>query len=413
MSGRAILIVGGAFLLRAATESAALPRPAGIILGVAYAAAWIVVAELAGRRGQRLAAVFHAAVAAAIAYPIVWEATTRFDVLSASAASLLLIALSVALIVVAHRNGLQWPAWLAAAGATIDALLLSVSTKDVIPFLIALSVVGVVALMLSMTYVGWLLAIESDLFAIVLMVLTFANEPATNRPIVALIIFVLVWTVTASRAGAQVAAASLIGVAAVSAALLTPFATAVLWGVAAVVAAEIARRTGSLAFALQSVAWGILAATRGGLFTFAASMLVDHDAARDVPIAALVVTALCVVALLRLESFRLPLLAIATCGIVAAMLCSLRSAGNTAIVRTIVLAATAIALAAIGRRWRMREAAQLGAVLLVLTGIQIIAQELRAGAGAAFAALAVYGTAMLAMARLRRAPGAVAESPHG
>jgi hypothetical protein len=72
-------------------------------------------------------------------------------------------------------------------------------------------------------------------------------------------------------------------------------------------------------------------------------------------------------------------------------------------VRTIILAAAAVALASIGRVWRMPEASQLAVATLVLTGAQVIAQELRTGTAAImFIALAVYGSAMLAIARLRR-----------
>src|ERR1051326_3551904 len=67
LAGKSILILGGAFLLRAATESATLPKAAGVTLGLSYAAAWIVVAVFAARAGRRTASVFGAAAASAIA----------------------------------------------------------------------------------------------------------------------------------------------------------------------------------------------------------------------------------------------------------------------------------------------------------------------------------------------------------
>jgi hypothetical protein len=415
LAGKSILILGGAFLLRAATESTALPRQAGIALGLLYAAAWIVAAARAARAGRRPAAIFHAAVAAIVAYPIVWEATTRFGVLSAVAGALLLAALSVSLLVVAHLHSLQSLAWIAAAGATMDALLLAFATKELFPFLLELTLVGVVALILSMSYVGWLLAVESDLFALVLILLTVVDPSKDSRfaAVTALMLFVLLWTTMISRCSEQVAAASLIGIAGSSALVLPPSATAILWGCAAVVAAEIGRRERSPAFALQSVAWGILASIMGGLFSFAAAALVESTevAVGSIPVPALIVTALCLAAFLRIDFARLPLLAVATCGLAAVMIHAALAplggepAATHALVRTVILAATAVVLALIGRRWNLREASQLAAALLVLTGVKLVAQELRTGSAAIlFIAFAVYGSAMLAIARLRRAP---------
>jgi len=413
LAGKSILALGGAFLLRAATESTALPPQAGVALGLLYAMAWIVAAVLAARARRRPAAVFHSAVAAAVAYPIIWEATTHFHVLSAVTAALLLVAFSIALIVFAHHHALQLLAWIAAAGATVDALLLAYATKELIPFVLELTIVAVVALVLSMSHVGWLLAIESDLFALVLVVVTLLDPSKESRPAVvsSLMVFVLAWMAATSRATAQVAAASLIGIAAGSALVLSPSATTILWGCAAVVSAEIARRVRSRAFALQSVTWGILAAIEGGLFSFAAAVLVGHDEPVAIPVPALIAAALCLVAFVRLDFARVPLLAIATCGLAAVMIHAAalvigsEAAGLHALVRTIVLAATAVALASIGRTWNTREASQLAAALLVMTGVKLVAQELRAGTAAIiFIALAVYGSAMLAIARLRRAP---------
>jgi hypothetical protein len=413
LAGKAILILGGAFLLRAATETAALPPQTGIALGLLYAMAWIVAAYLAARAGRRPAAVFHSAVAAMVAYPIVWEATTRFGVLSARTAALLLVCFSLALILVAHLHGLQFPAWIAATGATLDALLLAYATRDLIPFVLEMMLIGVVALIFSMSYVGWMLAIESDLFAVFLTVVTLFDQSRDSRSIVvaSLLVFAVGWMTVISKASVQVAAASLIGIAAASFLVLSPSATTLLCGFSAVVAAEIARRLRSSAFAVQSVTWGILAATGGGLFLFTAAILVEHQEPVALPVPALIAAALCLVAFMRLDFVRLPMLAIATCGGAAIVLHAASTAmgggseGTHALVRTIVLAATAVALAAIGRMWNTPEATQLAVALLVLTGLQIVAQELRAGTAAnIFMALAVYGGAMLAMARLRKAP---------
>lgn len=420
LAGKSILILGGAFLLRAATESTALPRQIGIVIGLLYAMAWIVAAALAARAGRRSAAVFHAAVAAIIAYPIVWEATVHFHVLSAVTAALLLVGFSVALIVVSRLGGkssgntrpLQLPAWIAVAGATLDAMLLAYATKELIPFALELTIVGVAAVILSMSYVGWLLAIESDLFAIALIIATLLDQSKDSRsPVVAaLLVFAIGWMTVTSRASVQVAVASVIGIAGASALVLSPSAMTILWGCAAVLAAEIARHTSWRVFALQSAAWGMFAAIGGGLFSFAAVVIFGEDGKAVIPVPALIAASLCLVVFARLDVARLPMLAIVTCAAAAlaihAATTTISGGANThAIVRTIILAAAAVAMASIGRMWKLPEASQLAVGTLALTGVQVIAQELRAGTAAImFIALVVYGSAMVAIARLRRVP---------
>ncbi|MEO8033404.1 MAG: hypothetical protein ABI837_03155 [Acidobacteriota bacterium] len=440
LTGKAILVLGGAFLLRAATESTAVPLPVGIAAGLLYAAVWIIAAAMAARAGRRTAAVFHCVASSAVAYPILWEATTHFHVLTATTGSILLAGFSVAFMFVGHRYDLQLPGWIAAAGATLDALFLAYVTGHPIPFLLELTVVGIVAFVLSkspalayggeavaaeagpidsvgqdragMGYVGWLLAIESDLFAVFMVLATlFAQSKEKHSVVVvALLLFAIGWMTVVSRTVVQVAIASFIGIAGASAIALSPSATTILWGCAAVVAAEIARRSGNVAFAIQSVTWGILAAIAGRLLLFAAETMMERDQPEAISMTALIAAALCFVAFLRLDFARVPLLAVVTVGAAGAIIQAVISvvgagAGAHALVRTIVLAGSAVALATIGRIWRVNEASQLAAVLLVITGVQVIAQELRAGTAAImFFALAVYGGAMLAIARLRKAP---------
>ncbi len=415
LAGKSILILGGAFLLRAATESTALPPQIGIALGLLYAAVWIAAAAFAARSGQRTAAVFHCVVAGVVAYPVLWEATTHFHVLSAVTGALLLAGFTLSLLFVAHVHELTLPAWIAVVGATLDALLLAYATKELIPFLFVLTFIGVVALMRSNGYVAWLLAVESSLFAILVIIATLLDPSRDSRApaVVALLLFAIAWMTVTSRASVQASIASLIGIAGASALVLSSAETTILWGFAAVVAAEIARSTSLRVFALQSATWGVLAAIGGGLFSFAAAVLVGNDITIVTPAPALIAAALCLVAFARLDFARLPLLAVATLGAAAVTIHAVASAihggpGTQALVRTAVLSATAVALASIGRKWSMPDASQLAVATLALTGVKVIAQELRTGtATIMFIALAIYGGAMLAIARLRSAPASL------
>src|SRR4051812_11109920 len=139
LTGKSLIILGGAFLLRAATQSMSFPRAAGVCAGLLYAAAWIVAASRAARDGRRMAATVHAAVAAIIAYPIVWEATTRFAAMPAIVAAFVITLFTIAMFFVAHRDALPIAAAIGAAGATLDALLLAYATQNVTAFVFVLT----------------------------------------------------------------------------------------------------------------------------------------------------------------------------------------------------------------------------------------------------------------------------------
>jgi hypothetical protein len=84
-AGRTLLVLGGGYLLRALTESGALPPLAGVTLGLTYALLWLLAADRAGAKARTLSAAFHGAAAVLLAFPLLWEATSRFRLLSPAA----------------------------------------------------------------------------------------------------------------------------------------------------------------------------------------------------------------------------------------------------------------------------------------------------------------------------------------
>ncbi|MHC4943481.1 MAG: DUF2339 domain-containing protein [Planctomycetota bacterium] len=85
--GRTFLVLAGAFLLRDFTGSGVLPQSEGVALGFAYAIVWIVFAYHAGGKKKILSATFHGISSVLIAYPLLWEATVKLEVLSPDAAT--------------------------------------------------------------------------------------------------------------------------------------------------------------------------------------------------------------------------------------------------------------------------------------------------------------------------------------
>ena len=89
--GRAILGIGGAYLLRAAAESGVVPGWAGAAAALIYAALWLNAAART-RPGREMAGIVYAATAALILSPMLWETTVRFRILPAAVTAGLLIA---------------------------------------------------------------------------------------------------------------------------------------------------------------------------------------------------------------------------------------------------------------------------------------------------------------------------------
>ncbi len=118
--GRTFLVVGGAYFLRALTESGRIPLMAGVIAGLAYASVWLTAAARSVP-AKRLSAEFHGVAALLVALPVIWEGTVRFAMLSAPVASVALGAVASAALAIAARRRLKALAHVAAFGTVVTA----------------------------------------------------------------------------------------------------------------------------------------------------------------------------------------------------------------------------------------------------------------------------------------------------
>ena len=78
--GRAVLGIAGAYVLRAAAESGAIPSWMAVTLALVYAAGWLTWAAWP-RTQTQLARASYAITAALILAPMLWEVTVRFRIL--------------------------------------------------------------------------------------------------------------------------------------------------------------------------------------------------------------------------------------------------------------------------------------------------------------------------------------------
>jgi hypothetical protein len=198
LAGTSILILAGAYVLRALTESGVIPKLGGVFAGVAYAAFWILVADRAARAGRSRVALFHAATASGIAFPLVWETTMRFKFVSPAFGATVAAFMGLVLIGVAWRDRQQSIAWIGGIGSIAAALAIA-SPMALIQPLLAGSVVGAATLFVAMdckwTYVGWPAAILTNTLAIMAIGWPLLQGKMTDpgELVIALVAFAVLW----------------------------------------------------------------------------------------------------------------------------------------------------------------------------------------------------------------------------
>jgi hypothetical protein len=153
-TGITLLILGGAFLLRALTDGGVLPYMAGVAAGLVYALFWAALAGRAASRDDRVTAGFRAFASAIIAYPLIWEASTRFDVLSSPASTLVLVIVTAVALGLAFRYRCGFLAAVFTVAASATGLGLQWVTGWVLGLAIVLVGLGVASSWLAYTR-GW------------------------------------------------------------------------------------------------------------------------------------------------------------------------------------------------------------------------------------------------------------------
>ncbi len=128
--GRTFLILCGAFLLRSLTDTGTVPLALGVALGLTYAAVWLVAADRGAGEGRPLSAVLFGLASAVIAYPLIWEATTKFDLLNADAATAILAVFSISMFAVAWRHNLDIFAWCGSAAALVSGVAILMTYRN-------------------------------------------------------------------------------------------------------------------------------------------------------------------------------------------------------------------------------------------------------------------------------------------
>ena len=152
--GRFLMILGGAFLLRAATDAGTLPPPLGVTLGLGYGIAQIWLAARVAAKGSWHSANWFGLGAAIVVLPLLVESTIDFGILSPGLAALLLPVLGFAGVAVATRARLRPMAWVFLAGTGTVGLFLAAKTGFGLGFPLGVLLVGLAGLWLGYLR-GW------------------------------------------------------------------------------------------------------------------------------------------------------------------------------------------------------------------------------------------------------------------
>ncbi len=178
--GRTCIVFGGAYLLRALTETGRLPGTAGVLIGLTYSLIWLIAANRTAT-SNTISAEFHGVTSMLVGLPIVWEATARFGLLGAPTAAVLLALGSAATFFVAGRAQLDAVAAAAGFGVMATALATAWSTNQYGAFAFLLIAMSTATYWLSErpghAWLRWPNAVAAGLIVVVVTARALATPP--------------------------------------------------------------------------------------------------------------------------------------------------------------------------------------------------------------------------------------------
>lgn len=179
--GRALLIFGGAYLLRAITDFQFVPTSVGLLMGAIYAVAWLLVAYRRARGGvHRASAAFFAGASVLLALPLLFESVTKFDLLTGQWGVFALGVYFAAASLIARARNLHSLAWLVTAGSIGAAVALFTAVGAGLSAASFLLFVGLVTLWIvyGTGWIGlqWLGAAGANLGAISLLAVSQSDR---------------------------------------------------------------------------------------------------------------------------------------------------------------------------------------------------------------------------------------------
>jgi len=183
--GRTLIVLGGAYLFRAISDTGVVPPQGGAMVALLYAAWWLVQADRSAGAGQRLSASFHGAAAALVAFPLIWETTLRFELFSSTVAAIALVGFVALGLTVSRRRELRSLAWIIVSFNLVASVVLLVGSRDFLPFSVALLLVAAAVETLAVGEewlpLRWPAALGIDLAGLMLISASLRPESAPGN----------------------------------------------------------------------------------------------------------------------------------------------------------------------------------------------------------------------------------------
>jgi hypothetical protein len=181
--GRTCIVLGGAFSLRALTNTGQIPTDAGVWLGLAYAVLWLVLAA----RASGPSTFFHGVSSLLVALPLIAEAVLGFKVMSGEVGALVMVSFAAASLGVASHRRQHALAMTTGIGtlATAIALMIGLSQPvaqaTILAPVVALISIGTVTLWVAYrrdwTWLPWPVAAGADLGVLIVAFRASAVPP--------------------------------------------------------------------------------------------------------------------------------------------------------------------------------------------------------------------------------------------
>jgi hypothetical protein len=191
LAGRTLLVLAGAFLLRALTDSGRLPVWIGVGMGFVYAGIWVAAADRAAGARRLASAGFHGAAAVAIGFPLLYETTARFKLFPTWLAAGLLSAFTAVALAVAARRRFEPLGWLVVLAAIPAAYALMLAQGRVAPPLLFLVLLGAATVWLGYVLdwhaLRWPVAGAADL-GVLFLAVEAVRPTSPDGPLVAVLV---------------------------------------------------------------------------------------------------------------------------------------------------------------------------------------------------------------------------------
>lgn len=135
--GKALMVFGGAYLLRAVADSGAIAQQLGIALGLAYAAYWLIWSARPRAR-DRFTILLYGSAAALIFPPLLWENTVIVHALPAAVSAFLLVLFAFGGLLLDWQGNRPATSWVTLVSGLATGIALLLATQQFAPFTIAL-----------------------------------------------------------------------------------------------------------------------------------------------------------------------------------------------------------------------------------------------------------------------------------